>query len=176
MKRVFIPGLIPPVLFSLLFFALSPAIAQKYSSQIEQILASSPGDSVISVMVTPALATDISRMASSLRNSNTSRRERHSRLVAEIKRQSAASRKPIENILEKRKSESSSNIKEVKKWWITSQTYITADINTIRSLAESDAVASIGIPGKVELVAEKRKSPVEAVNELMKAVSSVGGW
>ena len=168
MKRVFIP-LIPPLfVFALLVSNVSILSAQKFAPEIENMLAGAPGDSVVSVMVTPAIATDISSMSSSLRSM--SRRERHSRLVAEMKRQSAAGRKPIENIIEKRKSEPSSNIKEVKTWWITSQAYVTADINTIRKLAESDAVAEIGLPPKVELVAEKTKSPLEAVNELMQAI------
>jgi len=142
-----------PLAFLLALF--SSAGAQKISPELEQIFSQVPPDSAITVLVRPALEVEIYKLENELLRKKATRKERHRRVIGELKRKSAAAQAGLRIDLEAGRL--AGRVRSYRPFWITNLVAVTAPAGKIRELAAREDVAEILENRPVILQAAKKK-------------------
>ena len=141
---------------ALAFYLSPPALAgQVIESSLELILRQAPPESVITVLVQPALEADISSVESDLLRGRAGRRERHRRIVQALKLRSEAAQAGLRDYL--RTSQSAGRVSVYRPFWIANLIAVSAPAEEIRRIAARKDVAAVLEDRTVYLQADKRK-------------------
>lgn len=138
---------------------------KKIEDSLDGLLQGVPADSLVTVLVRPALEVDLLPLENDLRRRRAPRAERHERMVRTLKQKSAASQASIVSHLDDVKTRRGT-VREVQPFWITNIVAVTATPDEIRALAERQDVAEILENRTIYLQAgEKQKTspPADAV-------------
>ncbi|MEA2062516.1 MAG: hypothetical protein U9P14_02355, partial [Gemmatimonadota bacterium] len=109
--------------------------------EFDLLLASAPSDSVVTVLVRPALEVDIHLLENELLSRRVSRHERHRRVVRTLKQKTKMSQQGILENLETLQNRG--RVRHYKNFWITNLVAVTAPVREIRRLAARGDVAEI---------------------------------
>ncbi len=162
---------------SLLIFALTLAVsvarAQKIEDSLEAILQSAPPDSVLSVLVRPALEVDILGLENELQSRRASRAERHGRMLRALKQKSEASQSTIVSHLAQNKRKSGP-LRDYRSFWIANLVVVRATTEGVRALAARQDIGAVLEDRKVYLVEKRKESSTRVLaDESSVAYSSV---
>ncbi|MFC1537501.1 S8 family serine peptidase [Gemmatimonadota bacterium] len=141
--------------FAFLFILYTNAAAQKITPELEEILLPAPADSVITVLVRPALAVETHGLQNELLRTRATRAERHRRMIGELKHKSRAAQQSIRQNLESGRL--AGRVRSYRQFWITNLVAVTATAAEIRLLAARSDVAEVLENRTVKLQATKKK-------------------
>jgi subtilisin family serine protease len=141
--------------FAFLFIFYTNAAAQKFTPELEEILLLAPADSVITVLVRPALAVETHGLQNELLRKRATRAERHRRIIAELKYKSRSAQLSISQNLESRRE--AGRVRKFRQYWIANLVAVTATADEIRLLAARSDVAQVMENRVIKLQATKKK-------------------
>ncbi len=147
--------------------------AQALESEFRDRLLSAPPDSVLTVLVAPAIAVELQGVDRDLRQRPSSRRERHRRVVGELRSRSRAAQQPLLSRLDQGRGVS--RVREVRPYWIANLVAVTATVEQVLELAQDPAVGNIHENRALRLQAGEDQAEPPAGNPKRKSAAPAAG-
>ena len=129
--------------------------AQGIEPALELILQQAPPDSVITVLVRPALDVEISAVESDLIRSRASRSERHRKIINALKAKSETAQFGLRAFLSNERR--AGGIVEFRAYWIANLVAVTGTPSAVRAVAARGDVAEVLENRVIKLQADKKK-------------------
>ncbi len=125
-----VPGIV--ILATLLSFAVAGAAAP-LAIEFERALVAAPGDSVVTVLVSPSRSFDLTDLENRLRRGRADRKERHRRVVEALKLESERSQAALIDFLSSERGKG--KVKKYRAFWITNIVAVTTTAGRVAELA-----------------------------------------
>jgi len=136
---------------------------------LELILRQAPPDSIVTVLVRPALDVELTQLEADLIRSRASRGERHRRVVEALRRETERSQQNLRAWLKSRQS--SGRVASWRGFWIANLIAVSADPETIRELSAQPDAAEVLENRKISLAGQEKIKQQAPAGKL----SAVGG-
>jgi len=144
------------IILPLLALLISSLQAQTIEPSLEFILRQAPADSLITVLVRPALDVEISAVENDLLRRRASRAERHRRIIQALKMKSESAQGSLRAFLHNERL--AGRTVKSRAYWIANIVAVTGTPRMIRAVAARSDVAEVLENRTVRLQADKKKS------------------